>query len=588
MSEFYNDLYFSNPYNKTTVLDDKKNKYRVFAYCRISTDKADQKNSLDSQRSFFTKLKKEHPNWESFEIFSDEGISGTSLKNRDAFIEMIQRAKNGEANLIITKEISRLSRNIRDTLNIIEDLRKNKIAVFFFIHQLNSLDNADYQQICNLANAAQAESFATSARVKMGQAVQMKSGVTFGRKEMLGFRIERNPITNEQEYHIVEEEAEVVRKIFTWFSEGDGTHRIARKLEAEGTPTFRYSNGWSNTVILRILRNEKYVGDLRQGKSFTPDMLTHTKKLNKNPDTIYECFNHHQPIIDRELWDKVQKRLKENEPSEEQKLKHSNRYPFSGKIFCGVCGRRYVSKPKKLKNGTIYKSWVCFETQNRGTYKEDTIDGIPRGCNSGGMINDLVFRNAVHDLIEYFIKQNDAFLISEVEKRYSEAEIKNLCKESKKKVSEIEKKIKANKNKLQKAFDFYLEGKVLSEVYTETQTQIGKEIDDLENEKRKYLEILEKSNSSKSEVEELKDKIIYLISLTDKDFTDELYERVTKKIIVYPEHIIEIHLNGFSMPFYMQFTAHGKMETYSVDFIVLTKDEAFEIIGDKITNRQEK
>lgn len=585
MSEFYNDLYFSNPYNKTTILDDKKNKYKVFAYCRVSTDKNDQRNSLVAQEEFFYRLKKEHPNWESFEIFSDEGISGTSLKNRNGFLEMIRRAKNGEANLIITKEISRLSRNIRDTLNVIEDLRNNKIAVFFYIHKLNSIDINDYQQICNLAAAAQAESFATSERVKIGQALQMKNGTTFGRKEMLGYRIERDSITNEQIYQIVEEEAEVIRKIFTWFAEGDGTHRIARKLEAEGTPTFRYSNGWSNVVILRLLRNEKYVGDLRQGKTFTPDMLTHQKKLNKNTDTIYECRNHHQPIVDRELWDKVQKRLKDNEPSEEQKLKHSNRYWLSGKVFCGVCGGRYVSKPKKLKNGTTYKSWVCFETQNRGTYKEDTIDGIPRGCNSGGMINDLVFRYAVHDLIEYFIKQNASYLISEVEKRYSETEIKNLYKESKKKINEIEKKIKANKNKLQKAFDFYLEGKVLSEVYTETQAQIGKELEELENLKRKHFEILEKSDSSKSEAEELKENIKYLTSLSDKDFTDELYERVTKKIVVYPEHIIEIHLTGFSMPFYMQFTARGKMHTYSVDFTVLSKDEAFEIIGDRIRNR---
>ena len=385
--DYQNQDYYIPP-KKLDILDDTATKHKVFAYARVSTDKNDQRNSLVSQKRFFDMLKSEHDNWTSFELFTDEGISGTSLNRRDGFNEMIRRAKAGEADLIVTKEVSRFSRNLKDTVNIIDELDKLEIGVYFINNRIYSRDESEYRQLCAISNAAQEESYNISDRVKFGQRVQMQRGVTFGRREMFGYRIHRDLDTLEQTYEIVEEEAEVIRKIFDWFVAGDGTHRIARRLEEQGIPTFRYSNGWSNTVILRLLRNEKYVGDLCQGKTFTPRMLDHKKKYNRGES--FSCYikDHHEPIVTRGVWDRVQEILNEKAPSEEQKIKHSNRYWLSGKVFCGVCGNRYVSCTKKKKT-CVHKSWVCFEAHTRGRYKEDTVDGIPRGCNSGGMINDL-------------------------------------------------------------------------------------------------------------------------------------------------------------------------------------------------------
>ncbi len=578
---FYPYMPFYQANREPSVLEDIETEYKVFVYCRVSTDKEDQLNSLESQKAFFYELKKGHNNWISFELFYDEGISGTSLEHRKNFNEMIRRAKNGEANLILAKEVSRFSRNVRDTLNLIHDLDEYGIGVYFIANGLYT-KNADGKRYLNhISTAAEDESHIISERVKFGQNLKMHRGVTFGRKEMFGYEIKRNPETNEQEYTINQEEAEIIRKIFEWFAMGDGTHRIARRLEEQGVHTKRYANGWSNTVILRILRNEKYAGHLYQGKTYTPDMLTHKKKYQKDQSKWVKIYNHHTPIVDVELWNKVQARLKENEPSEEQKLKHSNRYWLSGKVFCGVCGGRYVSNNKKKKTCT-YKSWVCLEAQQRGIYREDTIDGIPRGCNSGGMINDRLFQIAVHDLITEYIKFNKDFLISEALKK--EQEKLTPTKNNKRIINKLKKQIEVAKQAQINLYEDKLRGKCPQNSYEKLASKFEKEIEELEHQ----LEIEQGDEDViqkiKNQTAERLKQIEYMLSLEDKDFNEDLYARITKKIIVYPEHIIEIHLTTYPEPFILHFTATGKLDKYDAVFTPLTREEAMERIGDKINN----
>ncbi|MGN0443878.1 MAG: recombinase family protein [Acutalibacteraceae bacterium] len=579
--DYQNQDYYIPP-KKLDILDDTATKHKVFGYARVSTDKDDQRNSLVSQKRFFDMLKSEHENWISFELFTDEGISGTSLNRRDGFNEMIRRAKAGEADLIVTKEVSRFSRNLKDTVNIIDELDKMKIGVYFINNRIYSRDESEYRQLCAISNAAQEESYNISDRVKFGQRMQMQRGVTFGRREMFGYRIHRDSDTLEQRYEIIEEEAEVIRKIFDWFVAGDGTHRIARRLEEQGTPTFRYSNGWSNTVILRLLRNEKYVGDLCQGKTYTPKMLDHKKKYNRGES--FSCYlkNHHEPIVARDIWDKAQEILNEKTPPEEQKIKHSNRYWLSGKIFCGVCKNRYVSCTKKKKN-CVHKSWVCFEAHTRGKYKEDTVDGIPRGCNSGGMINDRVFKEAIHDILQHYIIKNKDILINNILKS-QQAKIESIPKKAVDK-----RKIKDKIDKLNQRIDSMyidkLDGKCPADRFDRLEKQWQEEISQLEKELKKSEDVELEKKDIRNETDKILKKIEYLVSLKNSDFNEDLYGRITKKIIVYPCHIIEIYLYDFEKPFFLQFTATGRLEKYTVSFTVLTKDEAFEIIGDKINNK---
>ena len=223
---------------------------RVAAYCRVSTDNEDQANSFESQQKYYKKYILEHPDWELYEIFADEGVSGTSTKKRKEFNRMIECAKNGDIDLIITKEISRFARNTLDSISHTRQLKKYGVGVIFMNDNINTLDSDAELRLTIMSSIAQDESRRTSERVKWGQKRRMEDGVVFG-CSMLGYDVENGKMT------INEEGAKIVRLIYHKFvNEGKGTHTIARELKEEGIKSMT-AKDWSNTVILRVLRNEK-------------------------------------------------------------------------------------------------------------------------------------------------------------------------------------------------------------------------------------------------------------------------------------------------------------------------------------------
>ena len=350
---------------------DRQKKKRVAAYCRVSTDKDDQANSFESQQRYFRQYIERNPDWELYEIFADEGITGTNTKKRKEFNRMIACAKNGDFDLIITKEISRFARNTLDSIYYTRDLKKRGVGVLFLNDNINTLDGDAELRLAIMASIAQEESRRTSERVKWGQKRRMEQGVVFGRS-MLGYDIRGGRM------YLNEEGARVVRRIFEKFTEeGKGTHVIARELTEEG---LRPPGGreWQNTVILRILRNEKYCGDLVQKKTYTPDFLSHEKKCNRGQEEFIILKNHHEPIISRAVFEKANRLLDERGRSQEGKSKYSRRYPFSGKIKCGCCGAGYVARTKRRADGSVCRTWRCYEAVLHGALREDS------GKRSGG------------------------------------------------------------------------------------------------------------------------------------------------------------------------------------------------------------
>lgn len=279
---------------------------RVAAYCRVSTDHEDQANSFESQQRYFRQYIERNPDWELYEIFADEGISGTNTKKRSEFKRMIACAKEGDFDLIITKEISRFARNTLDSIYYTRELRKVGVGVLFLNDGINTLEGDAELRLSIMASIAQEESRKTSERVKWGQKRRMEEGVVFGRS-MLGYDVKNGKM------YVNEEGAEVVRKIFYKFVlERKSTHTIAKELLEEGIYPMR-SEKWRNTVILRILQNEKYCGDLVQKKTFTPDYLSHEKKYNRGEEEFVIIKNHHVPIISREMFEKAEKIFEEKQ-----------------------------------------------------------------------------------------------------------------------------------------------------------------------------------------------------------------------------------------------------------------------------------
>ena len=354
---------------------------QVASYCRVSTDKDDQANSFEAQQRYFKEYIDRQPDWELYRVYADEGITGTSTKKRVQFNRMISDAKMGKFKLIITKEVSRFSRNILDTIQFTRELRAIGVGVLFMNDGINTMEPDAELRLSIMGSIAQEDSRKTSSRVNWGQTRQMERGVVFGRS-MLGYDVKNGKMT------INPEGAEIVRLIFHKYAvEGKGTSIIARELREAGFVTYTGNPKWNNTHIVKILKNEKYVGDLVQKKTYTPDYLTHAKKTNHSAEEKVVLHHHHEPIIDRDTWNIVQSEMNRRNRHGELASGHGNRYLFSGKIKCGCCGASFVSRKKYRKDGSFYKRWSCFTAANEGLRHTDPM-GNAVGCDIGQLLRD--------------------------------------------------------------------------------------------------------------------------------------------------------------------------------------------------------
>lgn len=328
---------------------------RAAAYCRVSTDKEDQLNSLSAQRQFFQEYITNHPGWVFVRVFADEGLSGTSVKRRPQFAEMIGRALAGEIDLIVTKEVSRFARNTVDTLQVTRKLKEKGVGVLFLNDNIDTRDNDGEFRLTIMASVAQEESRKISERTRWGQLQAMRRGVVFGNRSIYGYTLANGRLTVEPE------QAEVVRLVYhKCLAERKGTHTIARELTEAGIrPPLRPGGSWSSAMVLKILKNEKYCGDLLQKKYRTTDYLTHRKILNEDVEEKILLRDHHEPIVSRDQFEAVRAELARRAAAAEDKSRFSARYWYSGKVRCGECGRSFSGKRTKRSNGTEYQRFVC-------------------------------------------------------------------------------------------------------------------------------------------------------------------------------------------------------------------------------------
>ena len=503
-------------------------KKRVAAYCRVSTDNEDQANSFESQQRYFRQYIERNPDWELYEIFADEGISGTNTKKRKEFNRMIACAKHGDFDLIITKEISRFARNTLDSIFYTRDLKKHGVGVIFMNDGINTMDGDAELRLAIMSSIAQEESRKTSERVKWGQKRQMEQGVVFGRS-MLGYDVKDGKMT------INEEGAKIVRLIFHKFvDEGKGTHVIARELREEGIEPMRVKE-WQNTVILRVIRNEKYCGDLVQKKTYTPDFLSHEKKYNRGQEEFVIIKDHHEPIISRELFDKANRILDAKSLSQEGKAKHSNRYPFSGKIKCGKCGASYVARYKTRKDGSKYKAWRCFEGAKHGSPHIDKA-GNQVGCSGTSIRNE----EAIH--IMYLVCKQlelDRQKISD-----------NLIKTINKVISmdmtgadtaAMAEKIEAAKKKRTDLIDLYTSGDIDRNEFSSLRAKYDAEIDSLKS----MVESIEKQQEAIAKQQELMADIQTAVNelIGGIEYEDEFYTQLLDKMVINDRENIDVYLN---------------------------------------------
>ena len=365
---------------------------RVAAYCRVSTDKEQQEHSFETQKEMYTDMITMKPNWQMAGIYADEGITGTIAKKRPDFMRMIEDCRKGKIDLIITKSVSRFSRNNLDCLLYVRELKEMGIPIIFEKEGINTLQVSSELLITLFSGLSQAESESISMNVKIGKRQSLKNGnVPFSYKSFLGYRkgADGKP-------EIDEEQAVVIRRIFSEYLAGKSLLDIAKGLTADKILTARGKTNWSSARVQSILTNEKYKGDALLQKTYIVDCISKKSKKNNGELPMYYVENNHPAIIERAVFDRVQEEISRRNSKKKVKQvgtktelgKYSSKYALSEILYCGNCGTPY-RRCTWSKNGKKKIVWRCISRLDYGK----------KYCKDSPSIEELVLHNAITEAI---------------------------------------------------------------------------------------------------------------------------------------------------------------------------------------------
>ena len=385
-------------------------KRRVAAYARVSTDSDEQFTSYAAQIDYYTNYIKSRDDWEFITVFTDEGITGTSVKHREGFKQMVADALFGRFDLLVTKSVSRFARNTVDSLTTIRKLKETGVECFFEKENIWTFDSKGELMITIMSSLAQEESRSISENCTWGQRKRFSDGkVTVPFKRFLGYDRgeDGNLVLNP-------EQAKIVRKIYSLFLQGATPYGIARQLTEKGIPTPAGKQKWLAETVRSILTNEKYKGDALLQKTFTTDYLTKKTKVNIGEIPSYYVTDNHEAIIEPAVFDMVQQEL-------ERRLPGKNRYsgirPFSGKVFCGQCGGLYGSKVWHSTDKYRRVIWQCNRKYDHG--QKCTTPHFDEGVLEKlfiGAVNKLLKKRSVI-LDDFALIKNSLFGTDELETR---------------------------------------------------------------------------------------------------------------------------------------------------------------------------
>lgn len=365
---------------------------RVAAYCRVSTDKEQQEHSFETQKEMYTDMIMMKPNWQMAGIYADEGITGTIAKKRPDFMRMIEDCRKGKIDLIITKSVSRFSRNNLDCLLYVRELKEMGIPIIFEKEGINTLQVSSELLITLFSGLSQAESESISMNVKIGKRQSLKNGnVPFSYKSFLGYRkgADGKP-------EIDEEQAVVIRRIFSEYLAGKSLLDIAKGLTADKIPTARGKTNWSSARVQSILTNEKYKGDALLQKTYIVDCISKKSKKNNGELPMYYVENNHPAIIERAVFDRVQEEISRRNSKKKVKQvgtktelgKYSSKYALSEILYCGNCGTPY-RRCTWSKNGKKKIVWRCISRLDYGK----------KYCKDSPSIEESLLHNAITEAI---------------------------------------------------------------------------------------------------------------------------------------------------------------------------------------------
>ena len=373
---------------------------KVAAYCRVSTDQEEQESSYEAQISYYTEKINKNSDWQMAGIFADEGITGTQAKKRPEFLKMIRLCRQRKIDVILTKSLSRFARNTVDSLNYIRELKALGIAVIFEKENINTLETDTEMMLTIMSCFAQAESESISKNVAWGVRQSFKNGnVPMQYSKLLGYRK-----GDDGNAEIIPDEAEVVKEIYRCYLDGMSMNLIADRLNKKGLTTKGRNSPYRKTVIQRILTNEKYTGDALLQKTYVTDCITKKSRKNNGELPMYLVKNHHEPIISRADFNRVQeemarrgaKRAIADKLTKTEQGKYSAKYALSELLICGECEAHYRRVTWTAKGFKEIK-WRCI---NRIQYGK-------RKCHNSPTVDEQSLHKAIVSAINEFCEVKD-------------------------------------------------------------------------------------------------------------------------------------------------------------------------------------
>ena len=515
----------------------------VTFYGRVSTDMDEQLSSLTHQVEYFSNKIKENPNWTYCEGYIDEGITGTSVKKRKAFLQMIDDAKDGLFDLILTKEVSRFARDIVDSIQYTRELLKHNVGVFFEDIGLNTMEPDAEFRLSIMATVAQEESRKISTRVKFGYKQSNKNGVRHGGDAPTGyiFNNENNG------YNIDPEKSKMIQYLFDRYSQDKiGLRHIAAELFQMGFKS-KQGNPYSTQTLRRLIRHPVYTGNIVNGKSWTESYRDNN--IIAKPQNEWIIVHDEQrvpPLVSQDVWDKCNAILEsrgQNQIGINAKVnntKGTHKYAYSGKIICDQHSKIYHHTRQQVRgDGSCSDYYRCPNYKMYGT----------KGCNS-----PYLYTKDLNRMMRYIFReigsehQQEAFqsVFTSIKKAMeSRRDSNELAKLSGQRDALLAKK--------QKLINGWLNSIVDDFSYKKLSNDIDNEITTLDN---RIIDI-EKANISIEQTEEqmktLCVSLSSIIALEDDSVIEMLVRRYLKQIRIIETdnagtYVLEVHLHGREEP----------------------------------------
>lgn len=493
----------------------KKKKRRVAAYCRVSTDNKDQLESLETQKAHYESYILLHSEWEYAGLYYDTGITGTKAEIRDGLQNLLTACRIGKVEHILVKSISRFSRNTTDCLSIVRELLNIGVTIYFEKENIDTGEMESELILSILSSMAEEESASISKNEKWSIQRRMAAGTFKIGYVPYGYQRDENG-----DMVIEPAEAGVVRFIFRTLLAGNSTDTIASALQHQGIPT-RKGGNWSGSTVRDIIVNEKYVGDVLFQKTYTDDSFR--RHNNHGEVKTYLVSEHHEPIISRGDFDKANALIRQRGKEKgivRENGKYQNRFAFSGKIICGICGGKYK---RRIHSHGAEIAWVC------NTHIEDI-----RRC-SAKYVRDDVLKAAFVTMLNKLIFSRKLIL-----KPLYDTLRADSTDESIKRMQELQQMLEKNSEKKHTLRQLRAQDIIDNVMFNQEMNMLRKAAEDYRNE----LAVLGTYTSAEAyEITEL-DKLLKFTETTAllDEFSDELFTAFVDHIIVYDRDCIEFRL----------------------------------------------